>query len=193
MWVHDPETLRILEVNDAAVEHYGYSREEFIRMTLADLRPTEDVGAILKENSATNSTKLTGPWRHRRKDGSYIQVDMASHCIDYQGRKCSFVLVQDVTDRQQLHEQLVHQAHHDSSPGCPIGCCWKIACSRVWPRRPATDNKPRCCAWTWIAFKQINDTFGHAAGDLCLQQVVKRISARCAPSIPLPAPGEMSS
>ena len=47
MWVHDPETLRILEVNDAAVDHYGYSREEFIRMTVSDLRPTEDVGAIL--------------------------------------------------------------------------------------------------------------------------------------------------
>ena len=50
MWVHDPETLRILEVNDAAVTHYGYSREEFVSMTLPDLRPTEDVEAILREN-----------------------------------------------------------------------------------------------------------------------------------------------
>ena len=90
MWVQDPETLRILEVNDAAVTHYGYAREEFQSMTLGDLRPTEDVGAILKENSGTNPTKLSGPWRHRRKDGSYIQVDMASHRIDYKGRTMQF-------------------------------------------------------------------------------------------------------
>ena len=76
-------------MNDAAVAHYGYSREEFVSMTLRDLRPTEDVGAILRENSGTNSTRLTGPWRHRRKDGSYIQVDMASHFIDFHGRQAA--------------------------------------------------------------------------------------------------------
>ena len=91
MWVHDPETLRILEVNDAAVTHYGYSREEFQSMTLRDLRQGEDVGAIFMENP--HPTKLSGPWRHRRRDGSYIQVDMASHGIDYMGRRCSFVLI----------------------------------------------------------------------------------------------------
>ena len=119
MWVHDPETLRILEVNDAAVDHYGYSREEFIRMTVPICGRRKTWARFCVKDLATNSTKLTGPWRHRRKDGSYIQVDMASHCIDFQGRKCSFVLVQDVTDRQQLHEQLVHQAHHDLLTGLP--------------------------------------------------------------------------
>ena len=178
MWVHDPETLRILEVNDAAVTHYGYSREEFVSMTLPDLRPTEDVGAILRENSATNSTKLTGPWRHRCKDGSYILVDMASHFIDFQGRKCSFVLVQDVTDRQQLHEQLVHQAHHDLLTGLPNRLLLEDRMHQSLAQAARYGQQAAILCLDLDRFKEINDSFGHAAGDLCLQQVVARVSAR---------------
>ena len=178
MWVHDPETLRILEVNDAAVEHYGYTREEFQSMTLRDLRPTEDVGAILKENSGTNPTKLTGPWRHRRKDGSYIQVDMASHFIDFQGRKCTFVLVQDVTDRQQLHEQLVHQAHHDLLTGLPNRLLLEDRMQQSLAQAARYGQQAAVLCLDLDRFKQMNDTFGHAAGDQCLQQVVARISSR---------------
>jgi diguanylate cyclase (GGDEF)-like protein/PAS domain S-box-containing protein len=178
MWVHDPETLRILEVNDAAVTHYGYSREEFVSMTLPDLRPTEDVEAILRENSVPNSTKLTGPWRHRRKDGSYIQVDMASHFIDFQGRKCSFVLVQDVTDRQQLHEQLVHQAHHDLLTGLPNRLLLEDRLQQSLAHAARYGQQAAVLCLDLDRFKQINDSFGHATGDLCLQQVVSRISAR---------------
>jgi diguanylate cyclase (GGDEF)-like protein/PAS domain S-box-containing protein len=178
MWVHDPETLRILEVNDAAVAHYGYSREEFMSMTLPDLRPTEDVEAILRENSATNSTKLTGPWRHRRKDGSYIQVDMASHFIDFHGRKCSFVLVQDVTDRQQLHEQLLHQAHHDLLTGLPNRLLLEDRMQQSLAQAARYGQQAAVLCLDLDRFKQINDSFGHAAGDLCLQQVVTRVSAR---------------
>src|SRR3984885_4965940 len=178
MWVHDPETLRILEVNDVAVTHYGYSREEFVSTTLPDLRPTEDVEAILRENSTASSTKLTGPWRHRRKDGSYIQVDMASHFIDFQGRKCSFVLVQDVTDRQQLHEQLVHQAHHDLLTGLPNRLLLEDRLQQSLAHAARYGQQAAVLCLDLDRFKQINDSFGQAAGDLCLQQVVARISAR---------------
>jgi diguanylate cyclase (GGDEF)-like protein/PAS domain S-box-containing protein len=178
MWVQDPETLRILEVNDAAVIHYGYSREEFQNMTLRDLRPTEDLGAILKENSGTNPTKLSGPWRHRRKDGSYIQVDMASHSIDYIGRRCSFVLVQDVTDRQQLHEQLVHQANHDILTGLPNRLLLEDRIQQTLAQAARYGQQAAVLCLDLDRFKQINDSFGHAAGDLCLQQVVARITAR---------------
>jgi diguanylate cyclase (GGDEF)-like protein/PAS domain S-box-containing protein len=178
MWVQDPETLRILEVNDAAVTHYGYAREEFQSMTLGDLRPTEDLGAILKENSGTNPTKLSGPWRHRRKDGSYIQVDMASHRIDYKGRTCTFVLIQDVTDRQQLHEQLVHQAHHDTLTGLPNRLLLEDRMQQSLAQAARYGQQAAVLCLDLDRFKQINDSFGHAAGDLCLQQVVARISAR---------------
>ena len=178
MWVHDPETLSILEVNDAAVAHYGYSHEEFVSMTLRDLRPTEDVGAILRENSGANSTRLTGPWRHRRKDGSYIQVDMASHFIDFHGRKCTFVLVQDVTDRQQMHEQLVFQAHHDLLTGLPNRLLLEDRMQQSLAQAARYGQHAALLCLDLDRFKQINDTFGHAVGDVCLQEVVKRVSSR---------------
>ncbi len=178
MWVHDPETLRILEVNDAAVTHYGYSHQEFVAMTLQDLRPTEDVREILKENSLTNPTKLSGPWRHRRKDGSYIQVDTATHSIDFNGRKCSFVLVQDVTDRQLMHEQLVHQAHHDLLTGLPNRLLLEDRMQQSLAQAARYGQQAAILCLDLDGFKKINDTFGHAAGDLCLQQVAERISAR---------------
>ena len=178
MWVHDPETLSILEVNDAAVAHYGYSREEFVTMTLRDLRPTEDVGAILRETSTASSTRLTGPWRHRRKDGTYIQVDTASHIIDFEGRKCTFVLVQDVTDRQQMHEQLVYQAHHDLLTGLPNRLLLEDRMQQSLAQAARYGQHAALLCLDLDRFKQINDTFGHAVGDLSLQQVVKRVSAR---------------
>src|ERR1700722_17908158 len=178
MWVQDRKTLRILEVNEAAIAHYGYSREEFVAMTLRDLRPTEDVGTIHKENTGSTPTKLAGPWRHRRKDGSYIQVDMASHAIDYMGCKCSFVMVQDVTDRQQMHEQLVHQAHHDLLTGLPNRLLLEDRMKQSLAQAARRGQHAAVLCLDLDGFKQINDTFGHAAGDLCLQHVVKRISAR---------------
>jgi diguanylate cyclase (GGDEF)-like protein/PAS domain S-box-containing protein len=178
MWVHDPETLRILEVNDAAVDHYGYSRAEFLSMSLPDLQPTEDLAAVHREHSAMGSSKLAGPWRHLRKDGSYILVDMASHSIDFQGRKCSFVLVQDVTDRQQLHEQLVHQAHHDQLTGLPNRLLLEDRMQQTLAQAARYGQQAAILCVDLDRFKETNDSFGHAAGDLCLQQVVARISAR---------------
>ena len=178
MWVHDPETLRILEVNDAALTHYGYCREEFMGMTLKDLQPAEYAGASLKEAPASTPARLTGPWRHRRKDGSYIQVDMASHSIEFKGRPGSFVLVQDVTERQQLHEQLVHQAHHDLLTGLPNRLLLEDRLQQSLAQAARYGQQAAILCVDLDRFKQINDTFGHAAGDLCLQQVVARVSAR---------------
>ena len=178
MWVHDPETLRILEVNDAAVAHYGYSREEFVCMTLKDLHPSEEAQALKEGAAATHSTKVTGPWRHRRKDGSYIQVEMSSHAIDFKGRRCSFVLSQDVTDRQQLHEQLVHQAHHDLLTGLPNRLLLEDRMQQSLAQAARYGQQAAILCVDLDRFKYINDTFGHAAGDLCLQQVVARVSTR---------------
>src|ERR1700681_1909644 len=76
MWVYDLKTLQFLEVNDAAVNHYGYSRDEFLRMLLTDIRPQEDVPRLL-ENVAGARVGLqhTGEWRHTLKDGRLIDVE----------------------------------------------------------------------------------------------------------------------
>ena len=104
MWVYDIETLAFLAVNDAAVHRYGYSRDEFLRMTLKDIRPPEDVAPLL-QNIALLSGGLdeAGIWRHLTKDGRLIEVEITSHTMKFDGRPAELVLAHDVT-RQRAAE-----------------------------------------------------------------------------------------
>ncbi len=107
LWVYDTETLRFLAVNDAAVAHYGYSREEFLAMTLADIRPPEDVPALLEHlRRETETARQAGIWRHQLRDGTVIQVDIRSHALTYAGRPARLVVVTDVTERLRVEEEV---------------------------------------------------------------------------------------
>jgi PAS domain S-box-containing protein len=107
MWVFDLETLRFLEVNEAAVHHYGYSREEFLSMTIKDIRPPEDIPALVQTLAApVAGLNRAGEWKHRKKDGSIIAVEVTSHQLTFAGRRAELVLVNDITERKQLEEQL---------------------------------------------------------------------------------------
>jgi len=77
MWVYDAETLRFLAVNDAAIRHYGYSREEFLAMTLKDIRPPAEVPRMLADVAEAGSPR-PGTWQHRRRDGSIIDVEITA-------------------------------------------------------------------------------------------------------------------
>lgn len=100
MWVYDTETLRYLAVNDAAVERYGYSRDEFLAMTVADIRPPEDVPALLADvGRAADGLQSRGVWRHRWKDGTVREVEVSAHVLRFADRPARLVLALDVTDR----------------------------------------------------------------------------------------------
>lgn len=107
MWVYDLETLRFLEVNDAAVANYGYSQEEFRRMTLFDIRPAEDAERLRAEiERAGNVLNHSGEWRHRKKNGEVITVEITSHRLEYAGRPARLVVAMDVTERKQAEMAL---------------------------------------------------------------------------------------
>lgn len=102
MLIFDRESLGILEVNETAQKHYGYSREEFLDLTLADLRPAEDVPAMRSVVAQPSSeVKNAGVWRHLRKDGSVILVEITSNRLEWQGRDACLVLMNDVTERER--------------------------------------------------------------------------------------------
>jgi PAS domain S-box-containing protein len=107
MWAYDLETLAFLAVNEAAIDKYGYSRDEFLSMTIADIRPPEDVPALL-ENVAhvTEGLDHAGQWQHRRKDGSLIVVEITSHTLTFAGRPAELVMAHDITARTQAEESL---------------------------------------------------------------------------------------
>jgi two-component system, cell cycle sensor histidine kinase and response regulator CckA len=107
LWVYDVETLSFLAVNNAAIRNYGYSGEEFLTMTIADIRPAQDVPALLGRVAELGQTSNnTGKWRHRKKDGSVIEVEIVSHTLDFVGRPARIVLAIDITERERAERAL---------------------------------------------------------------------------------------
>ncbi|HMJ55654.1 MAG TPA: ATP-binding protein [Polyangiaceae bacterium] len=106
MWIYDCETLNFVLVNDAAVSHYGYSREEFTTMTLADIRPPEDVTALRENVARATRFDEGGVWRHRKKDGSILHVEVRAHEFEVGNRPVRLVLCNDVTLRAHAEEAL---------------------------------------------------------------------------------------
>jgi len=106
MWIYDRETLGFVVVNEAAIRHYGYTRDEFAAMTLVDIRPAEDVPA-LRDNVARASRFDEGRiWRHRKKDGTIINVEIRAHQFEVGKRPVRLVLANDVTERVRAEEAL---------------------------------------------------------------------------------------
>ena len=106
MWVYDSETLRFLAVNDAAIRHYGYSREEFLAMTVREIRPPEELPGFDKSiNSLPAGPGPLGLWRHRRKNGEVIDVEISGNDFVYHGRASRVVLANDVTARLRAEQE----------------------------------------------------------------------------------------
>jgi two-component system, cell cycle sensor histidine kinase and response regulator CckA len=107
MWVYDIETLAFLGVNDAAVKHYGYSREEFLGMRITDIRPAEEVPKVLAVARAPDSPEFDGGvWRHRTKDGDTILVEVVTHALTVLDRPARLTLAHDVTERKRAEREL---------------------------------------------------------------------------------------
>ena len=104
-WMYDKETLAFLAVNDAATREFGYSREEFLSMTLLDIR-TRDDGRAFSRTVRDASASRSGVWKHRRKNGETFHAEVTSHAIVVGGRKCRLAVARDVGVRQRLEEQL---------------------------------------------------------------------------------------
>src|SRR5439155_13348116 len=109
MWVFESETLRFLAVNNAAVRHYGYSVGEFLSMTLNDIRQQEEIPRFV---DTMRQQRGLGPvehyrelWKHRKKDGTIIDVEIGSQPITFRAFEATLVLVQDVTEQRKLEQQ----------------------------------------------------------------------------------------
>lgn len=112
MWVVESKTLKFLAVNEAAVKHYGYSREEFLSMTADQIRPAEDVSLLLEAFEDQSHSYKHRIWRHRKKNGDLIDVEIASFYLQFDGHPARLGVVTDITERlkaekraQQIEEQ----------------------------------------------------------------------------------------
>jgi hypothetical protein len=108
IWVYDLESLRFLAVNAATERQYGYSRQELASMTIADIRPAEDVpGMLAAVKNVREGLTRSGPWHHSRRDGTVFEVEISSHTMVFGGRRAEVVMAVDISDRRTLEHQLL--------------------------------------------------------------------------------------
>lgn len=112
MWVYDVETLQFLDVNNALIKYYGYSKRELLSMTIKDLHSSEDISLAVLINKMSKNTEgisLTGEWKLKRKDQSQVYTEIISHSFVFDDKKAKLVIANDVTDRKNAEER-IHQS-----------------------------------------------------------------------------------
>ncbi|AIZ41351.1 response regulator [Cellulophaga baltica] len=112
MWIYDIDTLKFLDVNDAATKHYGYSYEEFLDMTILEIRPKEEIptlNKVLQSMPLNHSGKIKGFYKHQKKDGTVIEVEITSNLVSRVGKTVRIILANDVTDRVQYIKAIIDQ------------------------------------------------------------------------------------
>lgn len=171
IWLFDLHTLRFLEVNQAAVQQYGYSREEFLSMSVLDIRPQEDWGEIRE----TVNLALQGVLResrvriHQRKDGSLLSVQGQTARFEFAGHDACLVLAVDVTERLAYERDLAYRASHHPETG-------------LLTRRALADTldmreRPYAIAHIQLrGLQMVADTLGHVIGEQVLRTVATRLA-----------------
>lgn len=175
-YLYDDETLSFVEVNDLAVERYGYSRDEFLSMSLLEIRPDNDerevVEAIVR-NAGKHVYAGDRSFNHLRSDGEIIDVKIVSVPTIYHGRPSHLVVVTDVTAQLFLHDAIKHAADSDGLTG--------LANRREFVRLLGTQlsvSPNDSIAVSFIdldRFKLVNDSMGHETGDALLGAASARI------------------
>ena len=109
MWLLAKDTLEVIDVNEAAMKHYGYSKEEFLKLNSRNLRPQEDVKKYLDAvaHLSLKGEATRGIWRHKKKDGTVIMVDIMENDIPYDGESARLVLANDITEKLKAEAELV--------------------------------------------------------------------------------------
>lgn len=106
-WIYNYQTFQILDVNIAAIKHYGYSKEEFLKLTIKDIRPPHEMDKLIKAHATIkdqNGNISFGVFNHLKKDGTPIQVEINGHKIDFSNQECILVVCQDITKRMEQEE-----------------------------------------------------------------------------------------
>ena len=107
VWVFDTKTLSILDVNATAVERYGYSREEFLRAKITDIQAQDDVPAPMGAvNTRQDPIQDSGPWKHRKKNGELIDVQITSYPLSFRGKDARLVVATDITEQKKAIDAL---------------------------------------------------------------------------------------
>jgi diguanylate cyclase (GGDEF)-like protein/PAS domain S-box-containing protein len=181
MWTSDAETKRFLTVNDAAVAAYGYSRDEFLAMTILDIRPEEEREAHVNTpfvSAARLPAAISA--RHLLKDGRAIDVDVVADEVGTGGASVLLMAARDVTDQRRLEAELRERAFHDWLTGLANRALFADRFEHAQAAR-GTRHGLAVVLIDLDGFKVVNDTLSHGIGDELLRCVARRFTGSVRP------------
>jgi diguanylate cyclase (GGDEF)-like protein/PAS domain S-box-containing protein len=167
--VLDPAGMHFVGVNDAACAHYGYSRSEFLTMTIVDVLASQD-------EEPPGGFMRPGLWKHRTKDRRLIDVEISVNRSPFAEVDAYMVLVVDVTEQRFLEEQLRHQALHDSLTGLANRALLEDRLGRALAASTRVAQSVALLSCDLDGFKMVNDRLGHGIGDRVLGQIASRLN-----------------
>ena len=177
MVVYDRKTLAFLVVNAAATEHYGYSQEQFLTMTLLDVFHRDDWDRIREAAAKTDNASRRGlTWRHILADGTEIDVATYARPLQYEGHDAVMVAAFDITERLRAEKRIAHLARHDLLTDLSNRAEFNERLLAAVEGSGATKPPFAVICLNLDRFKQVNDVYGHAIGDEVLREVARRFA-----------------
>ncbi len=179
----DPESFGFLAVNDAAAALWGCSREELLAMTAFDVTVEEDwetIRALAEHDHVLPAAQRAG--RQLRADGGRLDVLLHSRSVVFRNRPARLFTIVDVTERRQAELRIAHMAQHDALTDLPNRSLFRQSLDEALARAPADAGRIGVFYLDLDQFKAINDTLGHAVGDMLLRSVADRLRASLRPS-----------
>jgi len=164
---------RILAVNDAAVEHYGYSRADFEKMPIGSLQAFESEPPWAGDRSSDEQTART--WKHVRADGALIDLAIYSRHLMYGDQPAVLLALMDITERKRAEARLAFMAQHDSLTGLPNRNLLRQNMDEILLHTRRSSDKAAVLVLGIDNFKAVNDSLGHGIGDKLLRAVAKRL------------------
>lgn len=181
LWILETKTLRFLGVNQAALDLHGYTREEFLGLTLAEILEPSIVADVRQELASPQPSPNRAS-RHIRKNGSVLPLDITAYDIAFQGRQCRFVMGVDVTEREDLEKQIAYQSQHDFLTGLPNRLLFHERLTEAIGQAAKTQEMLVVLCMDIIRLKGINDTYGIRVGDECVKGVARILEQHARPS-----------
>src|SRR6195952_197048 len=167
------EDERILSVNDAAVEHYGYSRVEFEKLTIRSIQAFESEAPWASDRTSDEQAART--WKHVRADGSLIDLAIYSRHLAYSDQPAVLLALMDITERKRAEARLAFMAQHDGLAGLPNRNLLRQRMDEILSHSRRSGEKVAVLFLGLDSFKAVNDSLGHGIGDKLLRGVAKRL------------------